>query len=442
VLFDRRILVQVTLPFVLVSLGFLAACMIGVWSINRLQENRVVLLKQNVRSLRAAQEMEVRLRQLRLHSLLYVMDSSTARRERVTADERQFQEAYTQALEAAHLPRERELLKKIDASYQSYHTALQQAPDHVPFKSATIRKLLDWADDHPVQHLLDTCEELVRFNRENRAKLAEESEAVSQQGRTALLLAGVIGPVGGLIGGFGVAWGLSRRMQEQQREVDRAEQLAAVGQLAASIAHEVRNPLTSIKLLVSAALRSRPAQPLTTEDLHVIHDEVSQLERRVQTLLDFARPADVVRRPCDLRTIVHRAIELVQARLRQQGVGPALDLPETPVSVEADPDHLTGVLVNLFLNALDVMPHGGKLSLTLRGEPEGQCRLAVADTGPGIAPSVIGRLFTPFATTKPTGTGLGLSICRRVVQDHGGTLTGQNRPEGGACFTITLPLRR
>jgi two-component system sensor histidine kinase HydH len=440
VLFDRRILVQVTLPFVLVSLVFLAACTIGVWSINRLQLNRSARLTRNVRSLRAAQEMEVRLRQLRLHSLLYVMDPTPAQRAQVDADDHQFQEAYREAMDAAHLPRERELLSKIDLSYQLYRTALNQAPGKAPDKNTTITDILKWAKAHPVQHLLDTCEELVTFNRENRAKLAEESEAVSQQGRTALLLAGVIGPVGGLIGGFGVAWGLSRRMQEQQREVLRAEQLAAVGQLAASIAHEVRNPLTSIKLLVGAALRGKPAQPLTTEDLHVIHDEVSRLERKVQTLLDFARPNEAVRRPCDLLTIVQRALELVQSRLRQQAVQTNLDLPATPVSVEADPDQLTGVLVNLFLNALDAMPHGGQLSLTLDGAADGQCRLAVADTGPGIAPAVAGRLFTPFASTKPTGTGLGLSICRRVVQDHGGTLTGQNRPEGGACFTMTLPL--
>jgi signal transduction histidine kinase len=441
-LFDRRILLQVTLPFVLVSLGFLAACMIGVWSINRLQTNRSVLLKQNLRSLKAAQEMELRLRQLRVHGLLYVMDSSPERRTTVQGDADQFQEAFAEARKLARLPREQELLEKIYASYRTYQTELEKVPGSTPFKNASIVDVLRWADAHRVQHLLDTCEELVHFNRETRSQLAEESEAVSQQGRTALLLAGVIGPIGGLIGGFGVALGLSRRMQEQQREVLRAEQLSAVGQLAASIAHEVRNPLTSIKLLVSAALRARPVQPMTSEDLHVIHDEVSRLEGKVQTLLDFARPVEAVRRPCDLRTIIHRALDLVQARLRQQGVQTNVDLPQTPVSVEADPDQITGVLVNLFLNALDAMPHGGQLALHLQAGPDGRCHLAVADTGPGIAPSVANRLFTPFASTKPTGTGLGLSICRRVVQDHGGSLTARNRSEGGACFDINLPLLR
>jgi two-component system sensor histidine kinase HydH len=492
VLFDRRILLKVTIPLVTVGLAFFAACLIGVWSINRLQSNRAVLLTRNVRSLQAAQEMELRLRQLRLHSLLYVMDPSPTRRATVESAHRQFQEAYLRARESAHLPKEEEILDKIDASYQLYRSALEHTRAHVPLNNAAIGDFLRWADAHPVQHLLDTCEELVRFNRETRAELTLESQTVSKQGRTVLLLAGVLGPIGGLIGGFGVAWGLSRsitrlsvqvrdihaeldqevghihlasgaelapldsrlqdilqrvrevvaRMHEQQKEVLRAEQLAAVGQLAASIAHEVRNPLTSIKLLVGAALRSGSAQALTTEDLHVIHNEVGRLERKVQTLLDFTRPVEATRRPIDFRQVVNRSLELVQARLRQQVVQSILDLPESPVCVALDPDQFTGVLVNLCMNALDAMPHGGQLELSLRTGPEESCQLCVADTGSGIAASVAGRLFTPFASTKPTGTGLGLSISRRVVSDHGGTLTGKNRMEGGACFTITLPLHR
>jgi signal transduction histidine kinase len=97
------------------------------------------------------------------------------------------------------------------------------------------------------------------------------------------------------------------------------------------------------------------------------------------------------------------------------------------------------VLVNLFLNAVDAMPQGGTLTVSLAEGPDGMVRLAIGDTGRGIDPKVADRLFTPFLSTKKTGTGLGLSICRRVVTDHGGSLSGANRAEGGACFTITLP---
>jgi signal transduction histidine kinase len=108
------------------------------------------------------------------------------------------------------------------------------------------------------------------------------------------------------------------------------------------------------------------------------------------------------------------------------------------VPVSLDAGQFGTVLVNLMLNALDAMPRGGDLRVEVEADGR-ECRLRVRDTGPGIAPEIAGRLFTPFASTKPTGTGLGLSLSRRIVEEHGGTITAANGPEGGACFTITLP---
>jgi len=179
--------------------------------------------------------------------------------------------------------------------------------------------------------------------------------------------------------------------------------------------------------------------PLTPEDLQVIYNEVERLERKVQALLDFARPAEARRQRCDLRELTGRAADLIRARARQQNVQIEAELPPEPVVADVDADQLASVLVNLFLNALDAMPQGGRLIARLERQPGGAVGVEVLDTGRGIDPAVAGRLFTPFASTKPTGTGLGLSVCRRVVAEHGGTLTGENRPGGGARFTITLP---
>jgi signal transduction histidine kinase len=320
---------------------------------------------------------------------------------------------------------------------------------------------------------------------------ARESQAVSEQSQAVLVPLGILGPIGGLLCGFGVAWGLSRsitrlrvhlrdanahldqelgslqvsgegeqsqldqqmeqvvrgirevvaRSQQQQQEMLRTEQLAAVGQLAASMAHEVRNPLMSIKLLVSAALRAHSPRTLSSEDLRVIYSQASRLEGKVKQLLDFARPPETVREPCDLRELVNHAHDLVRVRSQQFDMQVIVDLPEQPVTAEVDRDQFTTVLVNLFLNAMDAMPHGGRLSVTLDRAPSGDIRLAVADTGTGIDAAIAGRLFTPFVSTKQTGTGLGLSICHRVVRDHGGTLTAENRSEGGALFSIKLPVQ-
>jgi two-component system sensor histidine kinase HydH len=107
--------------------------------------------------------------------------------------------------------------------------------------------------------------------------------------------------------------------------------------------------------------------------------------------------------------------------------------------MDIDRDRLCSVLVNLFINALDAMPQGGRLEVDLSDAPRMGPLLTVADTGKGISPTVLERLFTPFSSTKATGSGLGLSICKRVVEEHGGRISAVNRPQGGACFTISLP---
>jgi signal transduction histidine kinase len=228
------------------------------------------------------------------------------------------------------------------------------------------------------------------------------------------------------------------RLRRQHWDMLRAEQLAAVGQLAAGIAHEVRNPLTGMKLLVEAALRPGSRSTLTEEDLRVIHGEIARMEETVQNFLSFARLPAPRRQVCDLREVAARSLDLTRARAIRQGVAVEVDTPAEPLRADLDPAQLHQVLVNLLLNALDAMPRGGRLGLTLRAVNQ-ECQCIVSDTGPGIAAEMQGRLFTPFASTKATGTGLGLSLARRIVEEHGGHITGNNRREGGARFTIVLP---
>jgi signal transduction histidine kinase len=228
------------------------------------------------------------------------------------------------------------------------------------------------------------------------------------------------------------------RLRRQHWEMLRAEQLAAVGQLAAGVAHEVRNPLTGMKLLVEAA--QRPGGALNDEDLRVIHGEIVRLAETVQHFLNFARLPAPKRQVCELRTLVGPPLDLVRPRARSQGVAIEVIEPGESLPVDVDAGQIHQVLVNLLLNALDAMPRGGRLTLTL-GTDGDHCHLSIRDTGPGIAPEMLPRLFTPFASTKPTGTGLGLSLARRIVEEHGGRIAGGNHPEGGACFEIVLPRR-
>jgi signal transduction histidine kinase len=484
---NRKILLQVTMPAVFISLALFATCLLGVRSINQLQANRAQILHQNVRSLQAAQELEIRLRQLRFHSFLYVMDPSPKRLAPIKADHHEFELALGKANNATNLPEGVNLIDKIQTGYQRYQAEMEKG--NFPTLTAARTDLLRWADDHPIRHLMAPCEELLRVNRQAMEASALESEEFADQARSNMLLLAFLGPISGLVGGFGVAWGLSRTIsrlrvrlqdvhehldqnlgsvrltgvgsfdqldrqlgqvlervrdvvaesQQRHQEVLRSEQLAAVGQLAASVAHEVRNPLTSIKLLVGAALRSQPHKTLRIDDLRVIHEEVGRLESKVQALLDFARPPESQKQPCDLKGIINQALELVQTRMQQQQVHLQTEIPAQPVIAQVDRDQFTSVLVNLFLNSLDAMPNGGRLRVVLFIDPDGAVHLTVADTGGGIDAAIADRLFTPFTSTKATGTGLGLSVCRRVVCEHGGQLTAANLAKAGACFTIRLP---
>lgn len=240
-----------------------------------------------------------------------------------------------------------------------------------------------------------------------------------------------------------------------REEASRNERLAAVGRLAAGIAHELRNPLTSVKLLVQKAGQQSSSSGLRHGPLAVVQDEIARMESTIQSLLDFARPPVTRRVRTALRDVLQRAINLVQGRAERDGVRIECTEMDRPLIVECDPEQLHQVFVNLLLNGMDAMPTGGKLTVLLRrttassGAPDlddkcdekcdEMCEVVVMDEGPGIPESMLEHVFEPFVTTKARGTGLGLAISRRLVEEHDGELRVGNRPTSGAVFTIRLP---
>lgn len=241
-----------------------------------------------------------------------------------------------------------------------------------------------------------------------------------------------------------------RRSHEEllaaQAEQVRSARLAAIGELAAGIAHETRNPLGAISHATETLQGSLDLRGEDAELLEIIRREATRLNEIVSDFLVFGRPRPVALQATDLGALIKDvllALEQDERCHRAMRFDTVLDpaLPRVPL----DPHHMSQVLWNLYLNAAQAMPQGGVLHsrAALERAPDGNASvtLEISDTGPGIPSEVAGRLFEPFFTTKPDGTGLGLPIARRIVEEHGGTLTVGPGPTGGALARIRLPLR-
>ncbi len=227
-----------------------------------------------------------------------------------------------------------------------------------------------------------------------------------------------------------------------QKQLMHADRLATIGQLAAGVAHELNEPLSSI-LGFAQLLQRDPALPERgRQDLQRIVTASLHAREIIKKLLLFARQTPTFKGPVDLNRVVVGAVDLFQHQFEKEGIELSCVLcPQMPV-LAADAGQLTQVLVNLVVNAVQAMPQGGKLIIQTRVQ-EGHVVCSVADTGVGITEEVLDRLFVPFFTTKEVnqGTGLGLPVVHGIVASHGGTIDVASVPGKGTTFTIQLPLK-
>ncbi len=254
-------------------------------------------------------------------------------------------------------------------------------------------------------------------------------------------------------GQIGLALDNARLYSETMRQLEElrvahaqlihAEKLSAIGELASGIAHEINNPLTTILGQVYLLKDHDTIDTYVRDKLTVISEETSRAARIVQNLLLFARRYSGERRPSSLSEAAQRVLDLKGYQLEKDGIRVRTQFSPCP-PVVADENQIQQVLLNLVQNAHQAMAkHAGERVLTLRAGARGSCAFVdVLDTGPGIPAEHLPRIFDPFFTTKPAGegSGLGLSVSYGIIAEHNGTLTATNRPEGGACFSIDLPV--
>jgi signal transduction histidine kinase len=238
---------------------------------------------------------------------------------------------------------------------------------------------------------------------------------------------------------------LRTKLVESRALLERQEKLAALGMLAAGVAHEIRNPLTAIKARLFALQKHSSAEPTASKHTEVIAGEISRLERIVKDFLLFARPSDPEFTCVSAESPLAEVQSLLAPQLEKQRIRLVME-KSPPAHIRVDQQQIKQVLINLVQNAADSIDHDGTITLRARAEskhPDGTNRkvviLEVADTGKGIPPEVQKRLFDPFFTTKDSGTGLGLPIAARIVEKHNGVLQYQTQLNRGTTFGIVLP---
>lgn len=227
-----------------------------------------------------------------------------------------------------------------------------------------------------------------------------------------------------------------KRLQEQLR---RSERLSTLGNMAARVAHEIRNPLSSIKGFATF-LGSRRDNPEDKEAARIMIGEVDRLNRVVSELLDFARPSKLRIAPFSLQTLLLRALRLAEPDAAARGVLLVPPVMEKDLTVAVDGERLTQALLNLCINAVQATGEGGSLSISVAPPERGTVAITLTDTGRGMPPELLSRIFAPYFTTKASGTGLGLAIVQKIVEDHKGDISIVSQEGRGTSVTLRLPL--
>jgi len=233
-------------------------------------------------------------------------------------------------------------------------------------------------------------------------------------------------------------------LEKSREHLLQAEKMALVGKLAASMAHSIRNPFTSVKMRLFSLERSLELSEIQKDDLQVISEEIRHIDNIVQNFLEFSRPPKLRMQAVSPSAVVDSAIQLLEHRLKSYDVEVEIVRKHPLPDIYGDPEQLKEVLVNLVVNACEAMGSGGRITIKEALVPsESALKTAVIsliDTGPGIPASISDKIFQPFFTTKEDGTGLGLSIAARIIEEHRGRLEVQSVEGNGATFNINLPI--
>lgn len=443
------------------------------------------LMEKNVASYHAAEELQTALLQQKGYLTYYFLDGNPAWLKEIGHYNRTFEDWLEKARKSAYTEAMQEIIAQIDAQYHQYVIARERVISLYREGQREGGAKLHWEIRQQFVDILNLCQRYklthefaisrVRTESQARARfinafalVAVPMVAVLGVLLAYILIKQILGPIRQLALSTAPASpgrrvpdeveALSSRVHSLIEDVDQAQielersqehllqsgKWAMVGKLAAGVAHSIRNPLTSVNMRLFSLKRSLAMSSSQQEDFEVISEEIRHIDSIVRNFLEFSRPPKLKVQRVSPSDVVNMTLVLLRYRLESYEVEVKLIRDHRLPKIWADPDQLKEVLVNLVLNACEVMVNGGVI--TIREEENLEPPLGpavvirVSDNGPGIPESVQDKVFQPFFSTKEEGTGLGLSIATRIIEDHGGRLELESRKNEGATFIISLPL--
>ncbi|MCA1960715.1 MAG: MCP four helix bundle domain-containing protein [Desulfomonile sp.] len=460
--------------------------LVSIWHTYMMEQLIGQVLDTDLPALRAARDLKSGLVVQKGYVTYYLQDGDTTWLNELNAHIRAFETALQTARQSAAVEEERTILNEIESSYVRYNASrdevirlFQEGKQEEAFSLQKKARERFFA----IQELCDRFRELT-YARIEQARLTARRQAMTVN-RLALaalacvvvigavlaytLLRNVLEPIRQLAVGPGEArppgavqdevkalgqrfhkllsdFDQTKSKLEWSREhLQQADKWALVGKLAASVAHSVRNPLTSVKMRLFSLERNLALTSEQKEDVEVISEEIRHIDGIVNNFLEFARPPKLKIQSCSPSDVVDTAVMLLRHRLESYSVTVEVRRGERLPQVPLDPDQLKEVLVNLMVNSCEAMVHGGSIWIDEELGESGALSPAViirlSDNGPGVPKSIQSKMFQPFFSTKEEGTGLGLSIATRIVEEHGGWIDLKSKEGEGATFIITLPVR-
>ncbi len=457
---------------------------IMVWYASMARDLYTSTADKDLAALTAAHELENALLNQKGYATYYYLSRDASWLGKLDESRRTFALWLDRIRQDVDAPEAQALLEAVASAYKEYATAKDNVLDLYQQGREEAAKDLHWAVREDFDGLRDLCD---RFKEFYRTRMRQTGQVYLE--RTDLVMGvAVIGVVINATLGFFLAYvlvgqildpirrlargdrgggalagmsdevkAIGQKFRDLEKDVDQAhldleqsrghlmqsEKLAMAGRLAAGVAHTIRNPLTSVKMRLFSLERGLKLDPTQKEDFEVIAEEIGHIDTIVRNFLEFARPPKLTAQPVSLSAVVDTTLVLLKHRLESYNVAVTVERARPLPEISADPDQLKEALVNLVLNACEAMVEGG--SIRIREEvglldPHGHVlAVRVADTGPGVPPGLVDRIFQPFFTTKGEGSGLGLPIVKRIVEEHGGWITVQS-PEGlGTTFTMVFP---